>query len=420
MKITILNGSPEPGQFDAYLQDVSAALGSRGHTTTLMNLRDISLRYCVGCWGCWIKTPGQCVSCDASLDMDRAVIQSDFTLWAAPMKMGFPSELLKKALDKHLPLIHPYVVVAYNEAHHLKRYAHYPRVGLLIEKEETTDAGDLDIVRDIFCRISINFKSRLEFLLTTDTPAVDLVNRISNRAGKPLPLPRHRLPTEGIAITPPSQITFFNGSPRGRRGNTPVMLDQLAKGFGKSAQTYHLVRMRETQTMVKAFSQAECNILGFPLYTDAMPGIVKHFFEALEPLAGNETNPPIGFLVQSGFPEGLQSRFVERYLEKFAARLNSPYLGTIVKGGGEGTRAMPPQMTQPLFNNLQALGKSLAEGGRFDPHILEALSKPERYPAILGPLYRLILRLPQAHAYFDNMLKQNGAYEQSFARPFAE
>jgi len=54
--------------------------------------------------------------------------------------MGFPAELLKMALDKHLPLIHPYVEVAYNEAHHLRRYSHYPRAGLLLESEATTDA----------------------------------------------------------------------------------------------------------------------------------------------------------------------------------------------------------------------------------------------------------------------------------------
>ena len=90
--------------------------------------------------------------------------------------------------------------------------------------------------------------------------------------------------------------------------------------------------------MVQAFAGAECVLLGFPLYTDAMPGMVKHFIEALEPLAGRKDNPSLGFLVQSGFPEGLHSRYVERYLEKLAERLGCPYLGTIVKGNGEGVR----------------------------------------------------------------------------------
>ena len=71
-----------------------------------------------------------------------------------------------------------------------------------------------------------------------------------------------------------------------------------------------------------------------------MPAIVKQFIEALEPLKNRENNPPMGFIVQSGFPEALHSRYVEHYLQKLAARLNAPYLGTIVKGGGEGIRMM--------------------------------------------------------------------------------
>jgi multimeric flavodoxin WrbA len=419
MKITVLNGSPIPAQFDAYLAQLAFALENAGHAVTQIDLRDISLRYCVGCWGCWVKTPGQCRSCDASLDMDRAVIQSDFTLWAAPLKMGFPAELLKTALDKHLPLIHPYVEVAYSEAHHLRRYPRSPRVGLLLENEATTDDQDLQIIRDIHCRTAINFKTRLEFMLTTDTPTSEVAQRITASNIRLVPLPRHLAPTEGGTISAPARLTFFNGSPRGRKGSTPIMLDQIAIGFRGTTETYHLIRMKETRRMVQAFAQTECAILGFPLYTDSMPGIVKHFIEALEPLAGNGNNPPLGFLVQSGFPEALHSRYVERYLEKLAARMGSPYLGTIVKGGGEGTRSMPLEMTRTLFANLQALGAGLAANGRFDPQVLKSIAKPERYPAILGPVFQIVLRLPFAHAYFDNMLKQNGAYEKRFARPFA-
>jgi hypothetical protein len=177
--------------------------------------------------------------------------------------------------------------------------------------------------------------------------------------------------------------------------------------------------LNETDRIVDAFAQAECALLGFPLYTDAMPGVVKHFIEALEPLLGRANNPPIGFLVQSGFPEGLHSRYVERYLEKLAARLGSPYLGTIVKGGGEGTRVMPPKMTEELFTNLQVLGAGLAGEGRFDPQILARIATPERFPAYMGPVFKVFLRLPVAHTYFDNMLKKNSMHRQRFARPFA-
>ncbi len=151
-----------------------------------------------------------------------------------------------------------------------------------------------------------------------------------------------------------------------------------------------------------------------------MPGVVKNFIEALEPLRGRENNPPIGFLVQSGFPEGLHSRYVERYLEKLALRLGSPYLGTIVKGGGEGTRINPPEATQGLFEKLISLGSSFASSGQLDSAILKEIAKPERYPLALNPIFRLFLRLPIAHGYFDRMLKENDAFERRFDAPFVE
>ncbi|MEJ2707490.1 MAG: NAD(P)H-dependent oxidoreductase [Anaerolineales bacterium] len=420
MKVTLINGSPEQGTFDAYLAQLVRKLTQAGHSVKQIDLRDVALRHCIGCFGCWVKTPGQCVVQDASIEIDRAVITADFVLWAAPLKMGFPTALLKTAIDKHLPLIHPYMEVAYGEAHHLRRYPASPRLGLLLEEEADTDARDLQIVSDIFCRTAINYKSRLEFSLTTTTPVEELAQRITLRDPQPLPLPKRLPPTQGTRIAPPSRLTVFNGSPRGRKGNTPLMLDQFMQGFGGPVEIYHLNRLKETERMVQAFGDAECILFGFPLYTDAMPGMVKRFIEALEPLAGRESNPPLGFLVQSGFPEGLHSRYVERYLEKLAARLRSPYLGTIVKGGGEGTRVMPPNMNQALFANLQSLGARLAASGRFDLAVLREIAKPEQYPWYMGPVFQVFLRLPIAHTYFDNMLEENGVFEQRFARPFAE
>jgi multimeric flavodoxin WrbA len=418
MKITILNASAEQSQFDRNLVNLRQKLEAKEHQVTQLDLRDLPLRYCVGCWGCWVKTPGQCVSEDASLEMDRAVINADFVLWAAPLKMGFPAELLKMALDKHLPLIHPYMEVAYGEAHHLKRYKHYPRIGLLLEKEPATDQRDLQIVQDIFSRTAINFKTRLEFSLTTESPAQDVAERITGPKPHVLPLPARLLPTRGSTVTPPARLTLFNGSPRGRRGNTPLMLEQIARGFGRSVETHHLVCIKETEKMVQAFAKAECVILGFPLYTDSMPGVVKHFMEALEPLTVRGNNPPLGFLVQSGFPEGLHSRYVERYLEKLANRLGSPYLGTVVKGNGEGIRVMPQDATHGLFTELQSLGAGLARDGRLDPDNLARIAVPERFPAYMGPVFKVFLRLPVAHSYFDGMLRQKGAYDMRFARPF--
>jgi len=426
MKVTLMNGNGNPQNqgFDEYVARLAVALTGEGHTVTAFTLRDLDIKFCTGCFGCWVKTPGQCVVEDASHDVCRAVINGDFVLWAAPLRMGFPDATLKKMMDKSIPLIHPYFVVDHGEAHHRPRYDHYPRVGLLLEKEADTDVEDLRIVSDILSRTALNMKSRLEFSFTTEQPVDAVARAIVDGAAGGVPFDRNLPPLPGARISPPAQLTLFNGSPRGAKGNTPVMLAQVAKGFaaagGNVAETLHLVRQNSLADYRDAFAAAEAVLVGFPLYTDAMPGIVKTFIEALGPLRGRSNNPALGFVMQSGFPESTHMRHIERYLAKLAARLGSPYLGALIKGGGEGIRLMPDKMNRKLFDQLNALGRSLRETGQFAPDSVRKLAGRERYPAYLIPLFKVLSKTPLLAMYWDNQLKENGVYEQRFAQPFVE
>lgn len=182
MNITILNGNPNPENqpFDDYLTQLSDAWNSEGHQITRLDLRSMKINYCTGCWHCWIKTPGQCSSTDQSLDVCRAVIHSDFTLWASPVIMGFPSALLKKVTDKLIPLVHPYIVVDQGEAHHLARYDHYPKFGLLLEKSADTDDEDIKIITKIFSRTALNMKSELAFSQLAYAPLPEVSHAINH------------------------------------------------------------------------------------------------------------------------------------------------------------------------------------------------------------------------------------------------
>jgi hypothetical protein len=183
MQITFLNGNPRPDalEFEAYLTHLTQELAEQGAQVTTLTLRDLDIRYCVGCWGCWVKTPGECLSKDDSAQVCRAVIHSDLTVMASPLVMGYPSALMKKTMDKLIPLIHPYATLVQGEVHHVARYPRYPRLALLLEPEPDTDAEDLEIVRDLFSRAALNLKSSLSFTHLTTQPleeALHAVNRL--------------------------------------------------------------------------------------------------------------------------------------------------------------------------------------------------------------------------------------------------
>jgi multimeric flavodoxin WrbA len=285
MQVTILNGNADAQNeaFENKLSRLADALTTDRHLVTTLTLREMEIKQCVGCWGCWVKTPGECVIADDSHQVCRAVINADFVLFASPMVMGFPSALLKRTMDRLIPLVHPYIVVDQGEAHHVARYENYPRVGLLLEKSDGVDEQDIQITSEVFSRTALNLKTRLAFTkLTTDSveTVAQAIATAGHNSSRPPSKPSTAVPNlKQSAGLVPSRLTVLNGSPRGKTGNTQILLERFIQGFeanaGRTHQMLHLIRVREVERLRQAFAEAECVLLGFPLYTDAMPGLVK-------------------------------------------------------------------------------------------------------------------------------------------------
>jgi hypothetical protein len=217
-------------------------------------------------------------------------------------------------------------------------------------------------------------------------------------------------------------LLLLNGSPRGERSNSMKMLRRVAEGWergdGSAPEALHLARKAEFDRAVAAFAGADVVLLGLPLYTDSMPALVKTYIEALAPRVAVRENPTLAFLVQSGFPEARHSRPLERYLEKLARRLGSPYAGTIVRGGGEALQMMPDEANKKLWARLHVLGEQLARSGRFGENELAAISGTERFSPVAAALLSVACKLPITQFYWNMQLKKNGAWERRFAAPY--
>lgn len=223
-----------------------------------------------------------------------------------------------------------------------------------------------------------------------------------------------------------NSLLLLNGSPRGERSNSMKMLARVAEGWvrggGAQPEVLHLVWSAQFQRAVEAFATADTVLLGTPLYTDAMPALVKAFFEALAPRVdaarAGAANPTLAFLVQSGFPEARHSRPLERYLEKLARRLGSPYAGTIVRPGSEGLQSMPDKFSEKLWSRLRVLGEQLARDGHFGLAELRAIAGVEQLLPFAAALTSLAAKIPGFQFYWNGMLKKNAAWERRFAAPY--
>jgi len=170
MNILVLNGNPRPSSFDDYLKQLTRELEQRGHLAEQVDLRDLDLRNCLGCWTCWWKTPGLCALKDDMALIYPRMVQADLVLWASPLVLGTVSALLKKVQDRFIPIAHPYIELVNGECHHRHRYRHNADLGVIVEPTSEDTDTDLAITREFFERFSRNTRTRFRLFATTTTP----------------------------------------------------------------------------------------------------------------------------------------------------------------------------------------------------------------------------------------------------------
>jgi multimeric flavodoxin WrbA len=128
---------------------VRRCLQQKGFEITERRLEPEELKYCAGCFGCWVKTPGRCVLKDSMDEINRTAMNSDVVVYLVPLVFGQFSANMKSALDRWIPNILPFFIVRKDgSTMHPARYAKNPRIVMIAYGDGLT-AEDTDLFRDI-------------------------------------------------------------------------------------------------------------------------------------------------------------------------------------------------------------------------------------------------------------------------------
>lgn len=87
----------------------------------LVNACDIH-RYCIGCFGCWLKTPGTCIIKDGFEDMGQRLSQVNEFILISKATFGSYSSAVKNVLDRSISYVLPFFEIRNGEMHHGERY----------------------------------------------------------------------------------------------------------------------------------------------------------------------------------------------------------------------------------------------------------------------------------------------------------
>ncbi|MBM4285092.1 MAG: flavodoxin family protein [Deltaproteobacteria bacterium] len=136
MHVMAINGSPrkERSSTSHILGPLLEGMRAGGATTEVVHLGQVQIKPCLGCFLCWVKTPGKCVQQDDMATVLERFVQADILIFGTPLYHYAMSGLLKNFIDRTLPIHEPWMV---EDPHHPGRSTHpdrYPkdRAALLV------------------------------------------------------------------------------------------------------------------------------------------------------------------------------------------------------------------------------------------------------------------------------------------------
>ncbi len=392
-KVVILDGAASSEHdLSRILSVLSDVLKGDGADIETFPLREMKLAHCLGCFGCWVKTPGLCVEADAGREIAKAVIRSDITVWFAPVTFGGYSPDLKKMLDRFIQLIPPHFAMDHGEIHHPPRYAHRPRL-LMVGVQRRPNAHETHIFKTLAGRNAINFHPpsyAAEVVLATDNAnALRQHFRALLTRSDTLPFGKLAASLMPPPVTPGTPFAGHDearrallivGSPKTSSTSTSSVLggyslDHLKQlGWETESLTLRASLHREEgqRELLASVERARLILLVFPLYVDSLPYLVTR---ALTVIAAHRQADPgaapqqlVG-IVNSGFPEAHQNSVALAICREFAAQCGFTWAGGLALGAGgmvggqpltEAQRSRPP--LKHVFAALDLTAASLAYG----------------------------------------------------------
>lgn len=128
--------------------------------TYVLDLNRGAVRDCIGCWACWLKTPGRCVQKDLD-DFYHAFFRADRAVFFLKESCGFVNGNLKTLLDRMIVSVLPYIEYTSGEAMHVARYDKTPVIEIYYQDTfSTNEVRELFI--EYFKRVCVQFHWKLK------------------------------------------------------------------------------------------------------------------------------------------------------------------------------------------------------------------------------------------------------------------
>jgi multimeric flavodoxin WrbA len=111
MNILALNSSPrdhDTSKTELVLQKFLEGARRGGAVAETLYLRNYKIKHCLGCYSCWVQTPGRCIQQDdmSEILFDR-YLAADLVVLASPIYHATMNARMKLFVERTLPMMDP-------------------------------------------------------------------------------------------------------------------------------------------------------------------------------------------------------------------------------------------------------------------------------------------------------------------------
>lgn len=160
MNVLIINGSPRGKKSNTYKLTCAFLEGMKeNHELTIdeIDVSQLHIHHCLGCFSCWYKNPGICCIKDEMEDILQKKVNADIVIWSFPLYYYSVPGQLKILIDRQLPILKPYIIDrkdGFGNGGHLGRYDLSHQKNILISTcGFYTAKGNYDSVISLFNHI---------------------------------------------------------------------------------------------------------------------------------------------------------------------------------------------------------------------------------------------------------------------------
>ena len=149
---------------------LSLDLGNREDVVSF-DLSHMKIAPCVGCFGCWTRTPGKCVIRDDAVRVYPRLAESDTAIYVSRVRYGGYDMVMKTRLERAIPVQEAFIRLLDGETHHVQR-AVAPKKATIVAYG-VRDREEEDLFRRLVARNAKNMSFQSYEIRFTDEEQVE-------------------------------------------------------------------------------------------------------------------------------------------------------------------------------------------------------------------------------------------------------